>query len=144
MFFGNFGTRPTPLARDQLNSLTFDHSLVLVRSSPRSQWPPISKAKLPKTKGSELEPGQRRGSPQDLAKRAEKPMETARSPAEIREFMDSARGLNVHRRTDLSLACARAGIKCWGLSCEPTSRLRSFLSFDGAPSFRRGGPSAPT
>ena len=41
--------------------------------------------------------------------------ETARTPAEFREFMDSGRRLDILRQTDLSLACVRAGLKCWAL-----------------------------
>ena len=58
------------------------------------------------------------GPPGGPSKRMKKLMQDAKAPAEIREFMDSGRMLNVLKQTDLSLACVSSGLRCWGVFCD--------------------------
>ena len=51
-------------------------------------------------------------------KRKKKPVETARDPAEIRDFMESVGGLNIIRQSELSCPSVGSGLRCWGLVCD--------------------------
>ena len=42
-------------------------------------------------------------------------IDSGKTPADLREFMESGRRLGVLRQTDLSSACVSSGLKCWGL-----------------------------
>ena len=53
-------------------------------------------------------------------KRVRKLIEYAGAPAEIREFTDSGRRLNILRQTDLSWLCVSSSLECWGSSSTPT------------------------
>ena len=66
-------------------------------------------------KAQSLRLGDAAAHPGGPARRTKQPMDNARAPAEIREFIDFGRRLNIHRQTDLSSACVKSGIKCWGL-----------------------------
>ena len=60
--------------------------------------------------------------------------EVARTPAEIREFLDSGRSRNIFRRTDLSSQCVGSELKCWGLPLDPNAiSMRFRLPLVGRP-----------
>ena len=51
-------------------------------------------------------------------KRRKKLSETARGPADLREFMDSGKSLRIFGQSDLTSARVRSGLKCWVLPCD--------------------------
>ena len=58
-------------------------------------------------------------------KRMEKPVETAKAPAEIREYMDTGRRLNILGQSDPSFPRVSSALKCWDLFCNHTCRTRN-------------------
>ena len=69
------------------------------------------------------------------ARKMKKPIDSDKTPAELRGFLESCGRLNVLRQTDLSLACVSSGLKCWGLFCDLNAELAtlrwSSFSFRG-------------
>ena len=61
--------------------------------------------------------GEENAPPEGPTKRMSTFVESPREPAEIREFADSGRKLNIRRQSDFGFACDSSGPKCWGLFC---------------------------
>ena len=59
------------------------------------------------------------------SKRMGNPIEDAKHPPEIREYMDLGGRLNIPRMTDRSLVCVSSGLKRWGLFCDLNMLPRS-------------------
>ena len=71
----------------------------------------------------------------DPTRGMKKLIDSDKTLAVLREFMESGGRLNVLRQTDLSLACVSSGLKCWGLFCDLNTELAtlrwSSFSFRG-------------